>query len=84
MKPCGRCPITGVTQELGTFSAKPNEPRTTLKDIHAGRHLTDKFPELEAELLDTPMFGQNAIVVRPGAIRVRDKIEVLSTRGNSL
>jgi len=80
VKPCGRCPITGVTQELGTFSRKPQEPRKTLKEFHAGRHLVTQFPNLEQDLLDKPMFGQNAIVIKPGVVRVDDEIEILSRR----
>ncbi len=80
VKPCGRCPITGVTQETGTFSKRPLEPRKTLETFHAGRHLLKTFPHLEADLLDSPMFGQNAVVVRPGRINANDPITVLSTR----
>ncbi len=80
VKPCARCPITGVTQELGSFSKSPQEPRKTLKSFHAGKHLVARFPNLEEELLDMPMFGQNAVVVRPGTVRVGDEIQVLSTR----
>jgi uncharacterized protein YcbX len=80
VKPCGRCPITGVTQELGSFSRSPQEPRRTLEDFHAGKDLIAKFPNLEEQLLDKAMFGQNAVVIRPGAVRVGDEIKVLSTR----
>lgn len=80
VKPCARCPITGVTQELGSFSKSPQEPRKTLKSFHAGKHLVAKFPNLEEKLLDEPMFGQNAVVVRPGTVTVGDEIRVLSRR----
>jgi uncharacterized protein YcbX len=80
VKPCGRCPITGVTQELGRFSASPQEPRRTLQSFHAGKDLTTYFPDLQEDLLAVPMFGQNAIVVQPGTVRVGDEISVRSRR----
>jgi uncharacterized protein YcbX len=80
VKPCARCPITGVTQEHGSFSAAPQEPRTTLKEFHAGKHLLKQFPNLEGNLLESPMFGQNAIVIKPGKITVGDEIKIISRR----
>ena len=80
VKPCSRCPITGVTQEEGQLSKFPQEPRNTLKSFHAGKHLLKQFPNLEDDLLNKPMFGQNAVVVKPGTVRVGDEIKVLSRR----
>jgi uncharacterized protein YcbX len=82
VKPCGRCPITGVNQEEGKFSSKPQEPRETLKSFHSGRHLLEKFPDLESALLDKPMFGQNAVVVKTGTVRIGDEVKVISRRGS--
>lgn len=82
VKPCARCPITGVVQEQGAFSSNPNEPRTTLKTFHTGRHLAHYFPQLKdnEELLKAPMFGQNAIVVRPGSFYRGESVFVVSQR----
>lgn len=80
VKPCARCPITGVNQESGMFSQKPLEPRKTLSSFHAGRHLIQQFPELTDDLLDSPMFGQNAVVVRGGTIQRNDRIAIISKR----
>jgi uncharacterized protein YcbX len=80
VKPCARCSMTGVTQERGNFSKSPQQPRATLKEFHAGKHLLKQFPNLEDDLLDMPMFGQNAIVVQPGNVAVGDEITIISRR----
>jgi uncharacterized protein YcbX len=82
VKPCERCPITGVVQEQGAFSSNPNEPRATLKTFHAGRHLAYYFPQLkdDREFLNSPMFGQNAVVIRPGSFNKGESVFVVSQR----
>ena len=82
VKPCARCPITGVVQEQGAFSSNPLEPRKTLEAFHAGSHLVHYFPQLadDKDLLNAPMFGQYAIVVRPGSFNRGESVYVVSER----
>ena len=81
VKPCGRCMMTGVVQNQGTIQKNPKEPRGVLETNHAGAHLKELFPNLEEELLNVPMFGQNAIVRKPGVIHRGDTVEVIEQRG---
>ena len=80
VKPCGRCVMTGVLQDQGVFRKNPKEPREVLVANHAGEHLKQLFPKLEDDLLNVPMFGQNAIVRKPGVIHRGDTVEVLEHR----
>lgn len=64
VKPCGRCVITTIDQELGIKSGK--DPLVTLSKYRkAGKNV---------------LFGQNLVGTQLGAVSIGDEIKVLSSR----
>lgn len=68
VKPCGRCIMTTVDQDLGR-TAGP-EPVATLARVRRGK----------AEGLQGVFFGQNAVPRTLGTIRAGDPVEILSRK----
>lgn len=62
VKPCARCAVTLVDQTTGD-KPTPREPLRTLATFRRARRGV--------------MFGQNAIIIRKGTIRVNDPVELL-------
>ncbi|GBQ21917.1 hypothetical protein AA0472_0600 [Acetobacter estunensis NRIC 0472] len=65
VKPCSRCVVTTIDQETG----QTPEPGQPLKALAEFRHVPGGV-----------MFGQNALVEKPGMIRVGDEVRVIERR----
>jgi uncharacterized protein YcbX len=68
VKPCTRCVMTTVDQDLGIKTGK--EPLAAL-----GRHY-----HLTTSLINGAIFGENAVATMLGEVAVGDAVRVLSTR----
>jgi len=77
-KPCARCPVTTVDQEVGALGADRGEPLKTLATFRRGRDIVGSFPSLPQKMQGQVFFGMNATVISGEAqvIRVEDEVRV--------
>jgi uncharacterized protein YcbX len=68
VKPCSRCKITTIDQDMGAMTSP--EPLTTLAKLRRGK----------GDGIQGVFFGQNVVVRQPGLINVGDHVEILTTQ----